>query len=167
MTRAGRNVRTACAERGSRPRACYHAFQQTSHPRCVLGGWFGSWAYCHCPWWSKVALRMNKPTDTHCLLHLHIESTPQDLGSYFFQHSHQTHTPLPTLVQAWSPLTPRALWLNSHVCSYSPPFPPPRQRRENVVSEMQVWFCPSSVWKTFFNLRTKLETLQQVYRSLA
>ena len=95
MTRAGRNVRTACAELGSRPRACYHAFQQTSLPRCVLGGWFGSWAYCHCPWWSKVALRMNKPTDTRCLLHLHIESILQDPGSYFFQHSYQTHIPTP------------------------------------------------------------------------
>ena len=38
---------------------------------------------------------MNKPTDTHCLLHLHIESILQDPGSYFFQHSYQTHTPTP------------------------------------------------------------------------
>ena len=41
MTRAGRNVRTACAELGSRPQACYHAFQQTSHPGVCLEGGLG------------------------------------------------------------------------------------------------------------------------------
>ena len=142
VMRTGRNVCGACAELGSRGTTWGLLPCIPTNVSQVCAWRFGSWAYCHWPWRSRLALRMNKPTDTHCLLHPHIESIPQDLESYF-QHSYQTHLPSPLC-------SSRALGPVSHFCPHSPPFPPPRQSRENVVFEMQVWFCSSPAWKAFF-----------------
>lgn len=137
---------------------CYRAFQQT-YPRRALGGWFGAWAYCRWPWRSRLALRMNKPTDTPCLLHPRIESIPQNLESYF-QHSYQTHLPSPLC-------SSRALRPVSHLLE-TPHLSLHQDRAGRVFFlKCRSGSVPLLLGRLSFNLRTKFKTLQEVYKSLA
>lgn len=97
-----------------------------------------------CPRWSRLALRMEKPRHTPPEGIQH--PRPQRVLPTFIQNP----SIIPTLGPLQAPRASSSLWLASHFYSNPPSFPPLRYSRENVLCEMQVWFCHSSAGKAFF-----------------
>lgn len=132
----------------------------SSSPRCVSGRWFESWACYHLPWWARLAVRMRKPTDTHC---------PSVSLPFQICRPRPWGLPPTYLVSlsiisslAHTPRTSVTLWPASCCCSYSLPFLPLRW----TAGRMFFWKCWSGsitllLGRLAFNLKIKFKPINR------